>query len=190
MKRVTVALVAMAICSLLATQASAAANLALRGIGLKAGIVNPEDVDMTLGMGLIFDLGTLAPNVAFESYAGFWSQTETFYGSEFRMRDFSVGAKAKYLFKVSNPAVVPFAGAGLGLHFLNAHVETPSFDFGGTIIPGTSVGDTSTELGLDLGGGLRVDTGKKFAFIGESWFTVSDVNHFSIMAGAVYMFGR
>jgi len=191
MKRVSVTLVAMAICTLTATHALAAANVALRGIGLKVGVVNPEDVDMTLGAGLIADLGTVHPNIALESYAGFWSQTEEFYGSEFRVRDFAVGAKAKYMFKVSNPSVQPFAGAGLGLHFLNAHVETPSFDFGGVIIPGTSVGDTDTDLGLDLGGGLRIDTGSQFSFVGEGWFTlVSDVNHFSLMAGAVYMFGR
>ncbi len=114
MKRVSVALVAMAICTLLASQASAAANLALRGIGLKAGVVNPEEVDMTLGLGLIVDLGTVHPNIALESYAGFWSQTEDFYGSEFRVRDIAIGAKGKYLFKISNPSVQPFAGAGLG----------------------------------------------------------------------------
>lgn len=191
MKRVSVALVAMAICTLLASQASAAANLALRGIGLKAGVVNPEEVDMTLGLGLIVDLGTVHPNIALESYAGFWSQTEDFYGSEFRVRDIAIGAKGKYLFKISNPSVQPFAGAGLGLHFLNANAETPPFSFGGVTIPGTSVGDTDTELGLDLGGGLRIDTGSQFSFVAESWFTlVSDVNHFSLMAGAVYMFGR
>ena len=191
MKRVSVALVAMAICTLMAANVSAAANLALRGIGLKVGIVNPEDVDLTLGAGLIFDLGTVHPNIALESYAGFWSQTEEVYGSEFRVRDFAFGAKGKYMFKISNPSVQPFAGAGLGLHFVSANAETPPFSFGGITIPGYSVGDTDTELGLDLGGGLRIDTGSRFSFVGEGWFTlVSDVNHFSLMAGAVYMFGR
>jgi hypothetical protein len=47
------------------------------------------------------------------------------------------------------------------------------------------------EFGLDLGGGLRIDRGQQFAFIGEGWFTVvSDVSHFSMMVGAVYVFGR
>jgi Outer membrane protein beta-barrel domain len=191
MKRVSVALAAVAICMLTAANVSAAANVALRGIGLKVGVVNPEDIDMTLGAGLIVDLGTVHPHIALESYAGFWSQTEEFYGSEFRVRDIAIGAKGKYLFTTSNPSLTPFAGAGLGLHFVNAHAETPSFSFGGTVIPGTSVGDTDTELGLDLGGGLRIDTGSQFSFVGEGWFTlVSDVNNFSLMAGAVYMFGR
>jgi hypothetical protein len=48
------------------------------------------------------------------------------------------------------------------------------------------------EFGLDLGGGLRIDRGGRFAFIGDAWFSVvsGDASHFSVMAGAVYMLGR
>jgi hypothetical protein len=187
------ALAAVAFCTLMAADASAQANLALRGIGLKAGIVNPEDLDMTLGVGLVFDLGTVfTPNWALESYAGFWSQTEEAYGAEFGVKDFSFGAKTKYMFTTKNPALQPFAGGGLGLHVMNAHAEVDPVTFGGTVVfPGSSVDETELKIGLDLGGGLRYDAGKQFAFIGEGWFTVvSDVSHFSLMAGAVYMFGR
>lgn len=192
MKRFTLVMAVLAVCMLTATTASAAANVAMRGIGLKAGLVNPENVDATLGMGLIMDMGTLHPKVAFESYAGYWSQTQDEFGTEFGVRDFSFGARAKYMFTTSNPTVQPYAGAGLGLHILNAHAEFPPTYFGGTLIyPGSSVSDTEVDLGLDLGGGLRIDRGQQFAFVGEGWFSiVSDVSHFSLMVGAVYMFGR
>ena len=192
MKRVSAVLGTMAFCTLLAADASAEASVSLRGIGLKAGVVNPEDLDATLGLGLVFDLGTLHPNVAFESYAGYWSQTEDAYGAEFGVKDFSFGAKAKYMFKTSNPTVQPYAGGGLGLHFLNAHADVDPVYFGGTLVfPGSSESDTETRIGLDLGGGLRIDRGSQFSFFGEGWFSIiSDISQFSLMVGAEYMFGR
>jgi hypothetical protein len=192
MKRVSAALAAIAFCTLFAANASAQANLSLRGIGLKVGVVNPEDLDAALGLGLVLDLGTLHPNIAFESYAGYWSQTEDMYGAEYGVRDFSFGAKGKYMFKTSNPTVQPYAGAGLGLHILNAHADTDPVYFGGSLLyPGTSVSETETRIGLDLGGGLRIDRGSQFSFFGEGWFSiVSDVSQFSLMVGAEYMFGR
>ncbi|MDH4037728.1 MAG: outer membrane beta-barrel protein [Candidatus Krumholzibacteria bacterium] len=191
MKRLSALLAAVAICTAIATNASAEANLALRGIGLKAGVVNPEDISSTLGFGLVADLGTVHPNVALESYAGYWSQTESEFGAEVGVKDFSFGSKAKYMFTTSNPSMQPFAGAGLGLHIVNAHVDVPGFSFGGITYPGTSASDTEVRLGLDLGGGLRIDRGSQFAFLGEAWYSaVSDVSQFSVMVGAVYMFGR
>jgi hypothetical protein len=53
------------------------------------------------------------------------------------------------------------------------------------------VEDTNVDLGLDLGGGLRIDRGSQFSFVGElAYSIVSDDNQFSFMVGAVYMFGR
>lgn len=191
MKRISALLAAVAICTLSAAEASAQANLALRGIGLKAGVVNPEDVDATLGLGLIFDLGTIHPNWALESYAGWWSQGEEAYGMEAGVSDYSFGGTVKYLFQTSNPTIQPFAGAGLGLHIYDMHAETPPVYFGGTLIyPGSSYDDTQVELGFDLGGGLRIDRGNQFAFMTDAWFTISDITQFSLMVGGIYMFGR
>ena len=191
MKRISALLAAVAICTLSVAEASAQANLALRGIGLKAGVVNPEEVDATFGLGLIFDLGTVHPQWALETYAGYWSQTEEYYGVEAGVSDFSFGGKVKYMFNTSNPAIQPYAAAGLGLHVFDAHAETPPVYFGGTLIyPGQSISDTYLELGLDLGGGLRIDQGGQFSFLADAWFSITEVNHFSLMAGACYMFGR
>ena len=191
MKRISAVLALVAICTLQAASASAQANLALRGIGLKAGVVNPEDVDATLGLGLIFDLGTIHPQWALESYAGWWKQSEEAYGMEAGVSDYSFGGKVKYLFETNKPSIQPYAGAGLGLHIYDMHAETPPVYFGGTLIyPGTSFDDTDLELGLDLGGGLRIDQGGQFAFMADTWLTISDVTQFSLMVGGVYMFGR
>jgi hypothetical protein len=192
MKRLSAVLAAVAICTVIAGSASAEANLALRGIGLKAGVVNPDNFSTTLGFALVADLGTIAPKVALESYAGYWSQTESDFGAEVGVKDYMFGGKAKYMFTTSNPTLQPYAGAGLGLHIVNAHVDVPAVSFGGsTIFPAQTLSDTNVKVGLDLGGGLRMDRGGQFAFLGEAWFTaVSDVSQLSVMVGAVYMFGR
>jgi len=185
MKRVSMLAVGVAICTLFAVNASAEANLALRGIGLKAGFVNPENLSTTIGFGLVADLGTLHPQVELESYAGYWQQTEGDFGADFGVKDFAFGSKAKYMFETNNPAVQPFAGAGLGFHILNAHVDLQQ------VIPGASASETDFKLGFDLGGGLRYDNGGQFALLGEAWYTaVSDFSQFNVMVGAVYMFGR
>ena len=192
MKRLSAALAVVLLCTFVTADASAQASLGLRGIGLKAGVVNPEDIDMTLGIGLVLDLGTIHPDWAFESYAGFWSQTEDEFGVEVGIRDFAFGAKTKYMFTTSNPSVKPYLGGGLGFHVLNAHADVAPV-YAGTILvaPGFSDSETELRVGMDLGGGVRIDNGGQFAFIGEGWFSlVSDANHFSLMAGAVYMFGR
>jgi len=192
MKRFSVFVLVAVFCALVTTTASAQANFALRGIGLKAGVVNPEDLDTTLGGALVCDLGTIHPNWAFESYAGYWSQTEDEFGVEFGVSDFSFGAKTKYLFETKNPTLQPFVGGGLGFHVLNAHVDIPPITSGGTVLfPGSSVDDSEFKLGLDFGGGVRLDRGSQFSFLGEGWFSiVSDMSQFSLMVGAVYMFGR
>jgi len=149
-------------------------------------------------MGVLYQNGalwsglTLAENVAFESYAGYWSQADDAFGTEFGVRDFAFGSKAKYMFTTSNPTVQPYVGGGLGLHILNAHAESPAYYSGGILlIPGYSASDTEVRLGMDLGGGVKIDRGNTFSFFSEAYFSVvSDITHFSFMVGAEYMFGR
>lgn len=193
MKRLSAVAVAAAVCMMLAGTAKAETNIALQGIGLKAGVVNPENVDATFGASLLFDLGTVSQRVAMQSYMGYWSQTTSVgYGYDAGVKDFNFGGKAMYMFPVTNPTIQPYAGAGLGFHVVNAHVDSPAVYFGGTLMaPATTLSDTNLKVGLDLGGGLKIDRGNRFAFVGDFWYTVvSDVNHFSLMLGAVYMFGR
>src|SRR5262245_47257439 len=192
MKRIIALLAVVAICTLHAATASAQANVALQGIGLKAGLVSPDNVDTTVGFGLIFDLGTVHPQFALETYAGYWSQGEDSYGVSADVTDYSFGGKVKYMIATSNPTIQPYAGAGLGLHVLDLHGETPPMYFGGSLLfPGTSYDDTDVKLGLDLGGGVKIDRGNTLAFVSDAWISVvSDVTQFQLMVCAIYMFGR
>jgi hypothetical protein len=67
-----------------------------------------------------------------------------------------LGGKVKYMFQTTNPTIQPYAGAGLGLHILDLHGETPPMYFGGSLLfPGQSYDDTDVKLGLDLGADSR-----------------------------------
>jgi opacity protein-like surface antigen len=172
------------------SSAAAQSDLGLRGVGAELGFVNPEDVDATLGFGVFTDLGTIMPRLMLEAYLDYWSNSQNEFGFETSLRDIALGAKAKYVFEVPNSRIRPFAGGGLGIHFVRGEVTVPDQNLGGVIIPGFTLDDSSTKLGLDLGGGMSVPINPKTDFLTELWFgVVSDVNQVSFKVGAVYKLG-
>jgi opacity protein-like surface antigen len=176
------------VCALVSQSAMAQTNLGFKGIGGNVGVVNAEDMDATFGLGLHLDHGTIVPNLALESRVDYWSKSEEVFGGEASVRDIAVGARCKYLFNVSNPVITPFAGAGLGLHFLKAEVSVlPPPGFPGE---GMSVEDSETKLGLDLGGGMAAALSPRTSLLAELWYgIVSDVSQLSLRVGMTYHFG-
>jgi hypothetical protein len=188
MKRLSALTACALLGTLLATGAWAQADMGFRAAGFEIGIVGPDNTDAAVGLRLFTDLGTVYPNIALQTHVGFWSSSEDlgFLGKT-SVRDIIAGARARYMFEVSNPQFQPFAGAGLGLHFLRAEVTIPDQDIGGIIVPGFSVSDTSTKLGLDIGGGTMLNLNEKAGLVGELWYTfVSDVGQLSAHVGFVY----
>ncbi len=168
--------------------AGAQANLGLKGIGVRVGMANSENLDAALAFGVFTDLGLFHPNVSFETYINYWSSSEGIEGfSEISFRDVAVGAKAEYMFDLANPTVRPFLGGGLSMHFLHTEANMESISFGTLTIPGVSAGASDTKLGLDLGGGIRAGVSDKVDVIGEMWYTmVSDFNQLGFQAGLLF----
>jgi opacity protein-like surface antigen len=187
MKRVALTAAALAVCILATVGSANADGLSFRGIGGNISVVNPEDFDATVGVGFLVDLGAVNTVWGFESFAGYWSQSESAFGTEVSVSDFVLGGRCKYLFPVSHRSIQPYAGAGLGFHFVSASVEIASYDFGGIIVTGSSFDDDEFKVGLDVGGGLTVDINDDLAFLGDSWLSfVSDVSQFSLRLGLLY----
>lgn len=185
MKRLTALSIFAFICIFACSQASAQADLGLRGAGIELGIVGPEDVDATIGFGIFADLGKITPNMMLEAHLDYWSQSEDlFTGGDASVRDIALGSRAKWMFPVSNPKIKPFAGAGLGIHFLKFEADAPP-----TILfpQGFTVEDSSTKIGLDIGGGLMATMNDRTDFIAELWYGfVSDANQLALKAGILY----
>jgi opacity protein-like surface antigen len=185
MKR-NILLLTLVSCVALASTAMAQADLGLKNAGVALGFVNVEDIDGTFSVGVFANHGTIAPRVGLESRIDFWSKSEDEFGVEVSVRDIAIGARAKYYFDVASTKVQPFAGAGLGIHFLAMEVSMPPI--GGS--PGFEDSESETRLGLDLGGGLSTPIGPRTDFLAEAWYgIVSDVNQFSLRAGLAWKLG-
>ncbi|MDH3215363.1 MAG: outer membrane beta-barrel protein [Candidatus Krumholzibacteria bacterium] len=191
MKQLVAMLAIVCTCAFASSQAIAQADLGLKGAGVEVGMVSPEDLDATVGFGLFVDLGTIAPQFMLEGYFDFWKTSEDLSGlGEASARDIALGAKGKWIFRTSNPRIRPFAGGGLGLHFLHAEVDIPDQLISGFLIPGMTIEDDSVKLGLDFGGGMNVTLNERTDFIGELWYgVVSDVNQLSLKVGVLYKLG-
>jgi hypothetical protein len=178
-------------CIVVSQNAHAGSNLGWRSIGVDAGFVDPENVDGALGFGAFADLGTLAPSLHLSPQIGYWSKSMEDFGSEVSVGDLSFGARGKYMFHVSSPKFQPYAGAGLGLHFVSAKVVIPDQIIGGFLVPGMTVEDSSTKIGLDMGGGFVTPIGAKTDLTGDLWYTfVEDVSHFSLKVGVAMKLGK
>jgi opacity protein-like surface antigen len=191
MKKVTVFVMSAVLCAFVVSAASAQTSLGLRSIGFGVGVVDPEDVDMTVGFGFYGNLGYLHPNVNLESFVGYWQQTEDMVGGgEVVVRDFAMVMRAKYMFDITNSTIRPFAGGGLGFHVVNAGIDVPDMDIGGLIVPGYSQDDTEIKLGLDLGGGMLFDINPGVSILTDAWYSiVSDVSQLSLRAGIMFKLG-
>ena len=188
MKRKAIVL-ALAFCALASQSAMAQSDLGFKGIGAAVGVVSPEEMDATFGIGMIVDHGTIIPELGLESRLDYWSKSEGSFGSEVSVRDVTVGTRGKYYFDLTNSSIRPFVGTGLGLHFLNAEVTvSPPPGFPGQPV---TVEDSSTKLGLDLGGGVAAPVGPRTNLIAEMWYgIVSDFSQFSLRVGMSYKLGK
>lgn len=190
MKKCIVFVVLASICTLV-SQNAMAGDLGFKSLGVSVGMVSPEDIDATFGLGVFTEHGFVTPEIELESRIDFWSKSEDTGFGDASIRDISVGTRGKYMFPTSSSSVQPYVGMGLGLHFLHAKVDVPSMDFGGTIIPGYTVEDSDTKLGLELGGGMEMPVNPNTHFVAEAWYgIVSDFNQFSARVGMAWNIGQ
>lgn len=178
-------LVAIALGVLAAQPAMAQSDIGFKRLGGALGYVSPENLDGTFGLGVFADLGTITPDISLEPRIDYWSKSKDEFGTEVSVHDVAVGARAKYNFATTNPKVRPFAGAGLGLHFISAEVSVSMPGF-----PTTSASDSETKLGLDFGGGIATPLSPRTDLLAEAWYgIVSDFSQFSLRVGLSYKLG-
>jgi len=179
------------LCTVVSQNAWAKTDLGLRSAGVDVGYVDPENISGTMGFGAFANMGNLSPDIRLAPHLGYWSKSQEAFGAKASISDISFATRGLYMFHNASPKFRPYAGAGLGLHFVNAKVETAAQDMGGgVIIPAMSVSDNSTKLGLDLGGGFTTPLSDKTDFSLDLWYTaISDVGHLSLKAGVSFDLG-
>lgn len=185
MKKSIVTLLVLCSCLVVSQNARAEANLGLKSAGVQVGMVSPQDLDTVLGFGGFADWGMLTPNIGLTSNLDYWSKSEsdpTGSGATASVSDIALTMRGKYMFQTSSPKFQPYAGVGLGMHFLSAKVEMPGFP---------TMSDGTTKLGLDFGGGFTSPLNERANLIGEAWYGIVDgFNQFSIKAGVGFKLGQ
>jgi len=177
MKRVLLLVLAAGVLS--AQGAAAESSIGLRAIGGSLAYVSPDNLDGTIAFGVFADLGRVAPPVGLEPRIEYWSQSQEAFGTKASVHDLTLGMRGKYYCPVEKTKVRPFAGAGLGFHFIKAEatVSAPGF-------PTMSSEASDTKLGLDLGGGIVTGLSPKVDLNAELWYgIVSDINQLALRVG-------
>lgn len=186
MKRYTFAAVLTAVCVVFTSGLHAQADIGVKGAGGKLSFVSPNDIDATIGFGAFLDLGTITPELSLRAGVDYWSTSEDVLLAEWSWNDLILSAHAVYNFELENPRVKPYAGGGLAIHL--SKVEVPK-----TTLLGVTVGgeDASTDIGLDLLGGVGFQAAEKVDIFGEAMYRiVSDIGQFVISGGFVVWFGE
>ncbi|HYR51581.1 MAG TPA: outer membrane beta-barrel protein [Candidatus Dormibacteraeota bacterium] len=172
-------LVVAASLSLFGAQAMAAApaeghGMGFQGMGARIGFVDPEGASSTVALGLHVDLGEFVRHVHIMPLVEYWKVGV----SSVDISDLTLATDVNLDFPVQGGRVTPYAGGGLGLHFVKA--DDPLF-------PAANASDT--KLGLNIQGGIKNQVMPNFGIFGEvKYVFVSDFNQLKIMGGFTYNF--
>lgn len=181
-------------------------NLEFRGIGVDLSWVWPTRVESTAALGLRADLGYLGPNVRIVPGIMFWSSElsdeevdrladqiqeiclnqETsacpeFDFGEIRISDLVLNLDGHYVWD-TDYGVLPYLGAGVGLHLVNGQ---------GDVISGTFVEEflDAAAPGINVLGGVGIPLGENLRLFTEARYAlVSDVRFAALTLGAVWRF--
>jgi opacity protein-like surface antigen len=147
-------------------------GLGFKGLGARIGFVDPEGASSTVALGVHIDAGEFVQHVHILPMVEYWKVGVS--GAD--VRDFMLGSDVNVDFPVEGGRVIPYAGGGLGLHFVK---------FNDPFVPSQS----DTKLGLNIQGGIRNQVMPNLGIFGEVKYNfVSDVNQLKIMGGFTYNF--
>lgn len=156
-----------------ATQPATDQSFGFRGIGARAGLVDPEGASSTITFGVHTDLGQFVPNLRVTPFLEYWSVGV---GGTDRS-DLLVATNVDWQFPLIGPKVTPYAGGGVGLHFIKKSYAPPIDDY------------SNTRLGLHVQGGVRDEVWPNLSLFGELRFTfVEEADNFKLLGGFTYNF--
>jgi len=100
-----------------------------KGLGVKIGIVDPQNLGATVGFGALVDLGRISSQLNLTLDLDYWAKSQKsevnldFIGLpatnafEASFRELAIGGTLKYIFPTRTSKISPFAGGGWGCIF-------------------------------------------------------------------------
>lgn len=130
------------------------------GVGAKLGYTNPEALDGTAEVGVHAELAEHGSPVSLLPNMMFWSVN--------RFSNVNPNLDVCYRFTPSG-RMTPYLGSGVGINFID----------------GDRFGDSDTQVGMNLIGGLKFPGAGSNYFL-EARHTMSDLNQTSVLAGVTF----
>jgi opacity protein-like surface antigen len=151
-----------------------------------------NNIGTTLFLAGRVDLGTFTDRLVWDAGLHWWQKSETVsytFGGftsevETSYRDIAVASGVKFLIPVQSVKWLPYARGGLALNFVNASASASS---GGISTDVVSAG--STDLGVQLGGGVSYRYSPSFQIGSELMLNVTDADHILLGVTASFPFG-
>lgn len=160
--------------------ATAKTNIGLKGIGPRAGFVDPDHGDGAVTLGVVADMGTWAENVPWEMALTWWDAGEDDGAVDWSFTDIAFRNSVAYMFEVGKNVYV-YPGAGIGIHFLNSSVDGPGVN---------NRDDSDTEMTLMILGGLQFPIAKRWHGQTELQLDFGDAEQTNVQVDFIYELGR
>jgi opacity protein-like surface antigen len=159
---------------------TASAGATFTNGGIRAGIVTPEDLDNTFGIGGHLGFGSPVENLDFSFELGYWEYSESvsILGTTFdtKFSDISLGLSAKYEVIAVPNRLYPYIGGGFGIHFFNVEV--------------LGISDSESKFAFQGFGGMRFPVSPVFSLFAEARYTVVEPDHLGLFGGVSYNFAK
>ena len=150
-----------------------AADMGLKRLSGKVGIIFPEDLDMGFMLGAAADVGEITDNLNLVPLISYWNAGEEEGSFEVTVTNFQIGADVQYY--IENVKGLYFGG-GLSVNFKSATLKNTATNQEGD--------DSETDIGIGLLGGYELPIGKTTTgFAHLKYNIISDLNTFAIVIG-------
>ena len=183
MKKVVLITVLVFSCVLAFAAVGNAADIGLKGLGGRVGLVMPEGgADNTIGFGVVADLGTVTPQLRLEGFADYWGDSFGAAPFECSWSTITIGGTVKYDFPIE-ASITPFVGGGAGFSISSSECDSPEIS-GFGITTGGSVSSSDTDISFHLVGGIDMPVGTNMKFTAQAKY-VMDVGDVLWLTGAL-----
>ncbi|HET9951831.1 MAG TPA: outer membrane beta-barrel protein [Candidatus Eisenbacteria bacterium] len=163
--------------------AQSEAGLGIKGIGVRLGLVDPEDASSALMYGVHVDAGQLVKGVHLIPSVEYWNVGTDLGGYHADVNDLAIRLGVNFDFPLQGQRFTPYLGGAFGYHHVKSETNAP-------LAPGAADPNFSDDkFGFDVQGGARNQFTPNLSMFGELGYSfVSDASQLRLLGGLTYHF--